>query len=303
MSFIKRWLAHTLGFSNAQTTGFLILLPLLFLIIFSNPIYRTLLPNSNRDNASAYQKLDSLIAHWENKTDSLPKTERKTLFAFDPNTATKEELVSLGFTTALASRLINYRSKGGRFRKETDLLKLYGMDSTLYTQLAPYIHFPTQETATKKHPQKQNSIVTSAHVFTKKAPVLFDINEADTTQLKTIYGIGSKLAIRVVRYRSSLGGFIKPQQLYEVWGMDSVVVGRLINASFVGTTFKPSPLYINQTTEKELATHPYLSKTFAKALVTYRFQHGKFTSLSDLEKVQPLDMKTIQKIAPYLNFE
>lgn len=297
MQFIKRWLSHALGFSHAQTTGFLVLLPLIFLIIFSSTIYRSLRPETQLNHTAAYKKLDSLIADWENKADSIPVVENP-LFTFNPNTATKEELVSLGFTTSLASRLINYRSKGGIFRKETDLLKLYGMDSMLYVQLVPFIQLPARELTTKNYPLNEK-----AFVATKREPVRFDINQADTTQLKGIYGIGSKLATRVVRYRSSLGGFINTQQLYEVWGLDSIVVNRLVQSSFIDLHFNPTTLKVNKATEKELATHPYLSKTIAKSIVTYRFQHGKFSSPSDLEKLQTLDMRTIQKIAPYLSFE
>lgn len=298
MQLIKRWLTHTLGFSHAQTTGFLVLLPLIFLIIFSSTIYRSLQPKHLLDQTAANKKLDSLIAVWESKVDTIRIEEKKSLFAFNPNTATKEELLSLGFTTSLASRLLNYRSKGGVFRKETDLLKLYGMDSMLYSQLAPFIQLPSGEIAAKNYPPKQKAFVATKREFTR-----FDINEADTTQLKAIYGIGSKLATRVVRYRSSLGGFISTQQLYEVWGLDSIVVNHLIQASFIDLHFNPTTLKVNKATEKELATHPYLSKTIAKSIVTYRFQHGKFSSPSDLEKVQTLDMRTIQKIAPYLSFE
>lgn len=298
MQFIKRWLTHTLGFSHAQTTGFLVLLPLIFLIIFSSTIYRSLRPETQLDHTAAYKKLDSLLAEWEDKTDSLPAVEKKSLFTFNPNTVTKEELQRLGFTTSLASRLLNYRAKGGVFRKETDLLKLYGMDSMLYVQLVPFIQLPAREITTKIYPLNQKAFVAA-----KKEPARFDINQADTAQLKAIYGIGSKLATRIVRYRSSLGGFINTQQLYEVWGLDSLAVNHLIQASFIDLHFTPTTLQVNKATEKELATHPYLSKTIAKSIVTYRFQHGKFSSPSDLEKVQTLDMRTIQKIAPYLSFE
>ncbi|WP_369075185.1 helix-hairpin-helix domain-containing protein [Dawidia cretensis] len=55
--------------------------------------------------------------------------------------------------------------------------------------------------------------------------------------------------------------------------------------------------------ERELAAHPYLSKSAAHALVAYRFQHGELSALSDLAKIQALDTNTIQKIAPYLEFQ
>lgn len=300
MNFIKRWLAHTLGFSRAQAAGFLVLLPLMLLVTFSNPIYRAIWPKSAVINRAEFEVLDSLIAVWEKPKDASPPHQLPKRVPFDPNLVTYEQLQKLGFSPVLANRLISYRTKGGKFNTANDLMKLYGMDSALFKQLRPLVAIPASEKITMVvPPQKQQHKIAN----TKKEIIKFDINEADTTQLKEVHGIGSKLALRMVRYRSALGGFIKPEQLYEVWGLDSAVANKVIRVSFINPQFKPVPIFINKVSEKEWSTHPYLSKKMISALVAYRFQHGKFSSVADLEKVQSLDMKTIQKITPYLSFE
>lgn len=304
MRIIKRWLNQALGFSQAQASGFIVLFPLILLIIFSNSIYRAFQPAPKIQTQAQQRYLDSLVMAWEQATkDSLKQPLTNTqLFAFNPNTASKEQLLKLGFPTPLALRLIHYRDKGGKFKKRSDLMKLYGIDSALYSTLYSYMHIPSETEKNQKtsFPQQQ---LKSTVVTYKKLPATFDLNQADTIQLKSIYGIGSKLAARIIKYRSALGGFISTHQLYEVWGLDSVVIERVTKSSFIDAGYIPTPLFINQATEKELATHPYLSKTIAKGIVAYRFQHGKFESPADLEKVQTLEKKTIQKIAPYLNFQ
>ena len=45
---------------------------------------------------------------------------------------------------------------------------------------------------------------------------LVDLNEADTTELKKIPGIGSGIARMIVAYRKRLGGFYDMVQLKEV---------------------------------------------------------------------------------------
>src|SRR5689334_7084361 len=107
MNRIRKWVRVVFGFSGTETNGFLILLPLLFMILFSEPVYRWLVghrkPNFSRDRAI----LDSLIATWpEDKDSAVAKSKHhpvvRELFQFDPNTSTKEELQSLGFTERIA---------------------------------------------------------------------------------------------------------------------------------------------------------------------------------------------------------
>jgi competence protein ComEA len=289
------WIRAFFGLSRRETRGFLILLPLLVLSLFITPSYRWWKASQKRDFTKENQELDSLLAtwKWEEKNDSIDAIEIQ-LFTFNPNTATKEELANLGFPTNLVNRLDNYRSKNGRFVIKSDLMKLYGMDSSLYVRLYPFIGLPVEKT-----------IKTFVPTPSEKKPIVatkekFDLNLADTTQLIRIYGIGSKLSQRIIKYRNSLGGFISMNQLQEVYGLDSLVVSELNKKAFVSQDFNPNQLSINSTTENELAAHPYISNKLAKAITAYRFQHGNFNSLEDLTKIALVDEAFYTKIKPYL---
>ena len=92
-------------------------------------------------------------------------------------------------------------------------------------------------------------------------------------------------------------------QVLEVYGLDTAVVNRLAKASYVKSDFQPRKLNINTAEEPQLAAHPYFRKAAAKSIVAYRFQHGEFNALDDLGKIRSLDVKTIEKITPYLTLE
>lgn len=286
------------GFSKAETNGFLVLIPLLLLVLFSEPIYRNWISNKEVVLGSDKVLLDSLVANWEKNSDSdtpSPAIKEKKLFAFDPNKTTKDQFITLGFPTLLAERTVNYVAKGGKFRTQKDLLKIYGMDSLLYEELSPYITLPEQivyKTNVQTNTTREKS--------TKPELLRFDINTADTSQLKKIYGIGEKLSLRILNYRESLGGFIQEEQLQEVYGLDSIVVKRLLKQFYIADDFQPEQLHLNTASEEELDKHPYLSKKEAKAIIAYRFQHGAFTTIDDLQKIQLLDKNTIVKMRPYL---
>jgi len=297
MNRIKAWLRAFFGLSRRETRAFLILLPLVLISIYFIPAYHHYKANQKHDFSRETKQLDSLLAYWkwEKKKDSATQIAEFTLFTFNPNTATREELIQLGFPTYLASRFDNYRSKNGRFTIKSDLLKIYGMDSTLYNQIYSYIDLPTERPSNKTKEKAPKEIATV------KVIERFDVNLADTTQLVRNYRIGTKPSQRIIKYRNQLGGFISLDQLKEVYGLDTVVIKELKQYTFIAENFQPAKISINSVTEKELAAHPYIKYPLAKAIATYRFQHGNFTAVEDLKKIANVNGAFYDRIKPYLS--
>jgi DNA uptake protein ComE-like DNA-binding protein len=292
---LRRQIGNFFGFTRAQVNAFLLLLPLLVIFIFSEPVYRRLLDSEVMGNAEQ-SKLDSLLANWKAVETERNESHQEppALFYFDPNTASYDQLRALGFTERLAKQLINYRNKGGRFRHAQDILKLYGMDSVLGNRLIPWVTIqvvpqPIRPSESKPRPQP--------------AIALFDLNQADTLQLQQLKGIGPVLARRIVKYREALGGFVSKDQLNEVYGLDSSVVHHVIDRCFVDMGFIPRQININEASEVQFAAHPYISKAVARAIVTYRFQHGRFARVDDLGAVRLITDETFLKIKPYLTVD
>ena len=305
MNRIQRWVRDYFGFSRSQVNAFLILLPLMLLIVFAPAVWKNYVLPRPYDDAEDRAMLDSLVGVWEAGLEKDKVGEKDpvapSVFRFDPNTATVEQWRALGLSAASATRIAHYREKGGKFRVKADLLKIYGIDSAFYRRVFAYIALPENKTATDgkqnfwdKHPDE------SIESPFKKNIARFDINAADTAQLKSVYGVGEKLSQRILKYRDALGGFVTLEQLKEIYGLDTAVVARLKTKCVVLPDFRPDRININQADEKRLAAHPYLKSGAARIIVAYRFQHGEFTSLDDLRKIQGLDPKIIDKIAPYL---
>lgn len=300
MKNLKHTIRKFFGFSRTQTNGFVALVIILFLILFSEPLYHAWITNRQPDFTNESKKLDSLIARWELEAEhqkkiptSIPgeKIVSIRFSDFDPNTVTKDELKTLGFSDRLTKGLLNYRAKGGKFRVKNDLKKLYGLDSAFFYRLRPFIQLP--EKIVHEKPVAE----------VKKTPRLFNLNAADTAQFQSVYGVGPVLARRIVKYRERLGGFIRNDQLYEVFGLDSIVVGQILKKSVLIGLDSIKKLNINVANEKMLSSHPYFSKKIASAIVTYRFQHGNYQTVDDLRNVNILDEKTMTKIYPYLTVD
>ncbi len=128
---------------------------------------------------------------------------------------------------------------------------------------------------------------------------MINLNEADTSELIVLPGIGSKLSARIVAFREKLGGFYAVEQVGETYGVpDSTfqkIKGRL---QVDGNSIRK--INVNSATKDDLKAHPYIRWNLANAIVEYRNQHGAFSSLEELKNIVLIDEGTFQKIVPYL---
>src|SRR3954464_7837797 len=100
MRSVIHWIKKFFGFSQRETNGFIILLPLLVLIIFSEPLYRHFNFSDKQDFTKDSARLDSLALFWKkpsirvyvkNVVEKNP-ANAVNLFQFNPNTASNSEL-------------------------------------------------------------------------------------------------------------------------------------------------------------------------------------------------------------------
>lgn len=128
-----------------------------------------------------------------------------------------------------------------------------------------------------------------------------NLNTADTIELVELRGIGSTFASRIVKYRNKLGGFYEIEQLYEVFGFDSVKFNLVKEEVFANET-DIQKISINNTEVKELVKHPYIDYKLASAIIKQRFKK-KFESVDELKDVYLVNDSLFRKLAPYFSTE
>ena len=123
------------------------------------------------------------------------------------------------------------------------------------------------------------------------------LNTADTTALKTVPGIGSYFARKVVEYGERLGGYVSVDQLDEIENFP-------LEAKRYLVVENPSPrkLNVNRLSLNDLKRHPYLNFYQARDITDYRRLHGPLRSLDDLRLSKDFPQEAIDRLRPYVDF-
>jgi competence ComEA-like helix-hairpin-helix protein len=125
---------------------------------------------------------------------------------------------------------------------------------------------------------------------------IIELNVADTAMLKSIYGIGEKLSVRIVKYRKKLGGFYSVEQLKEVYGLRTENFKKIKPQLHCDSTLVQK-ININTVSFKTLLHHPYLNYKQVKAIFRYKDKHQK---INNIDVLRSLLGKDYEKISHYL---
>lgn len=170
-------------------------------------------------------------------------TRRVESFRFNPNAATLDDFQRLGFTERQAQSILNYREKGGRFRRKSDFAKSYVVADSVFKRLEPFIDIP-----------------------------LLDINAADSAAFEALPGIGPYFAAKMVCHRAELGGYSYPEQLMDIYRFDQEKFDALADLIVVGPS---DSLALWTLDETALARHPYIDKRAAHGIVLFRNNNSR----------------------------
>lgn len=260
--------------------------------------------DSTRAEFTEYQANQDSIRKAEWKKKYPRDTIEIRMQMFDPNTADSTTLVHLGFKPWQAKNMLKYRAKGGKYRQPEDLKKLYGMTDSMYQALTPYIDIAKEkvDSLVRDSLGVDSVRVDSLPKWLEKKDTVLNLRTADTTELKMIRGIGSYRARQIVRYREQLGGFTHVEQILEAQGMENVDSDSLLTHFFIDSV-KVERMNVNVVGVKRLSRHPYLRFEQAQAIYELRRKKLRLDSIQQLQQIDGLDSKTVEKIAPYLNFD
>jgi competence ComEA-like helix-hairpin-helix protein len=281
---------------------------LVVLVVGTLMVVKRFQPPKEDETVWVNDSTKSQFADYQEKQDSIRKAQwrrqRDTIAirmqVFDPNTADSSTLVHLGFKPWQAKNMVKYRAAGGRYRKPEDLKKLYGMTDSMFQALTPYIYIAREEVDSVAVDSLRKDSLPRWEEENKDT--ILNLRTADTVELKMIHGIGSYRARQIVRYREQLGGFVSVEQVLEAKGMENVDADSLL-AHFWIDSVKIEPMNVNSVGVQRLSRHPYLRFEQAQAIYELRRKKIRLDSIQQLQQIECISAETLEKIAPYLNFD
>lgn len=188
--------------------------------------------------------LNSIRIASDHHSEVVSQVRKRTIkkvenFNFNPNTATTEDLMRLGFSERQAQSIDNYRKKGGRFHRKEDFKKSFVVSDSVYNRLEKYIDIPK-----------------------------IDINKADSAAFDSLPGIGPYFAAKMVEFRNRLKGYSHTEQLMDIYKFDSL---RFSSLESLITCGPAEPYELWSLPAEELKKHPYIDGyNEAQAIVLLR---------------------------------
>ncbi len=324
---LKHTLKESLTFSKKERTGIIFLVPVILVIAFlpffqkqpdeakltsADSIWLATADNLQEKNIRGSSGMPDDLSTPVAASFPIDKTEdgyspeiKGALFNFDPNTLDAGGFKKLGLRDKTIRTLINYRNKGGKFRKPDDLAKVYGLRQEEFQRLKPYITIVNSAATGGYHHQNNNykNIDPRRYTSLEHKPrytlKTIDINTADIAGFESLYGIGNKLASKIVNFRDKLGGFYAVDQVGETYGIPDSTFQK-IKAQLKVDDQSIKKININTATYDELNNHPYISAKLAYQILKQRKEKGNFASIDAVKDLVMPTTDTYDKLSRYI---
>ena len=306
-------------FTEQQYRGLLILLPIA-LVIVAIAVAIELLSSVDEPDEAVERRLEQAGAKSYPHTESVE--QEAPLQPFDPNTFSYEQLRSAGVPKSVAVGIVRWRGYGKVYRIREDVALVSGVTDSIYSALKPYIIIadslepkprkydapkqvvkPKKEFASepeKRVAQTQEKSIEQTPEKSVEKPLL-EINSADTTALIAIYGIGSKSAAEIVKYRELLGGYHSVEQISELKCVTEQNYEKILQQIYCDSC-EIRKIDINFAAPKVIARHPYVSAAALRKIIKQRQLKGGWSRIEEMVEDNILSEDEAKRLAPYLWF-
>ncbi len=273
---------NNIKFTKSQKVGMIVLLGFIILLQIIILHFDTFFPPADtppyKIPLALQQQYDSLKKRAQEK-------KKQIIYPFNPNYISENKAYFLGIDLKSLKRIENFRKKGKYFQSKEEFRKVSGISDSVFQLLAPYISIPVFK--------KYTSNTSLLKDISNK-----DINKATDKDLQVISGIGPVLSKRIVKYRTSIGGFKNKNQLNNVYGLTPEVVKNLWKVFYLQKTDK-KPLVkkgINSANMEDLKKVNGIGDKLAQRIISFRNKIGGFAIKEELNTIYGLKPEVRERL-------
>lgn len=294
---IKHLFREYFSYTASEKKGLFVLVILLLILYLLPFAFQCSEGAGSIINLEKQKQIDSLISSIEDSVKiKKENTHLGKLDFFDPNIASKEKLLGIGFTSFQTNNLIKFRGKGGRFKKKNDLLKIYGLDQADLEYLNDYIRILDKGDSEKKK---------KCYKMKEYSLFYFDPNVISSKEWVRL-GVKKRIGNRIENYIIAGGCFKKATDLKKIYGFDTIKIAELLPYVKITGRLKENcsnaklrvPLNTADTTQlKQLSG---IGTVFSARIVKYRNLLGGFVSKDQLLEVYGISKEKFTSISPMI---
>ena len=288
---LAKFFRQYFNYSKRDRNATIVLIILIIAGVVINEIVKHI-PAQSKYNYSEFAKeLEELekIQMPDNNTE-------KRLFSFNPNTISEQELDSLLLPDFVKRNLLSYRNAGGQFSEPYDLIKIYGMNDSIFHEVENYIFIPNEKIIQPQIDLKEGPEISPEGTF--------DPNNADKDTL-LYFGFNDFQAENLISYREAGGKFQLYTDLLKIYGIDTLFLHKIqahvfINEKETNKITKEEAVAmvvdLNRADSAQLIQLDGIGPTFASRILKYRDLLGGFYDQSQLLEVYNFPEETYNRI-------
>ena len=312
------------NYTRAERNGIFVLLVLIFLI----GTYK-LIKNFYWDSGPSFEEISHLI---EEPVKEEVVADELSLFEFDPNSVSKEEMLQLGFKEKAIKTFMNYRATGANFKTIADFERVYSISEKDIKRVGDYIRFDKHKSKSAPIKMDVSKPSIKSNIKNSEPTLLFDfdpntVSEIDLERL----GLSQRVIKTMLKFRSR-GKFRKAKDVSKIYGLSDSKFEELLpyikikqdtkvaygaknqerdtSRKFVKKTVYTSKyekdtvayksIDINKATNEEWQRIDGIGPTYAKMINRFRGKLGGFYSAIQIGETYGLPDSVYQKILPYV---
>lgn len=274
-------------FTKRQRIGVLLLFLIVIvvqLLLFSVST-NDFLSNGFDDNTLAILDKEYNILHQKKLKKKTPKR-----YPFNPNFITSYKGYELGMSLEEIERLHAFRAQNKWINSSQDFQKVTGISDSLLAAISPYFKFPKWVTQSSQN-----------NTYKPKKISKLDLNLATAEELQKVYGVGSKLSERILRYREKYdGGFANMTELSAIYGLSEDVIENIKKKFIIAHPRPIRSVDLNTANQEDLVKIPFIDYELAYRIIETRVLKEVYVSIEELTKIKDFPTNRLDIIKLYL---
>ena len=283
-------------YTKNQRNGILLLL---IIIIF----LQLILHFKNFDSQQMVDLSQPKITSYNKQLDSLKKKSSKKkkfkIYPFNPNYISDYKGYQLGMNVDEIDRLLAHREQRLYVNSAKEFQTITKISDSLLQKISPFFKFP--EWVQKKNNNKNNQqrYIPNSRINISEITTV-DINKATLKDFTAIEGVDEYMSERIIKYRSKLQGFSFKEQLFEVWGLDELMVNKILSTFSIKNKPIIKKVNINTASFKEVLSNPYIDYELCIQIFDYKDEVAELQSISEIKNIEGFPIKKYNRIVLYL---